>query len=43
MLGKFLKESEKATGAEYGGRVRIDGTRKEPSNQHPTLTDIGIT
>jgi len=39
----MLAETPKATGGEHGGRVRIDGARKVPSNPTPTLADIGIT
>ena len=31
-----------ATGGEYGGRAKIDGSRDEPSNPRPTLADAGI-
>jgi len=42
-LGEMLAETPKATGGEHGGRVRIDGARKVPSNPTSTLADIGIT
>jgi N6-adenosine-specific RNA methylase IME4 len=31
-----------ATGGEHGGRARIDGSRKNPSNARPTLASQGI-
>lgn len=41
-LGELLRDSPKATGGEYGGKTKIDGSRKELSNPTPTLADIGI-
>lgn len=41
-LGEMLRAVPKATGGEYGGKSRIDGTRAEPSNPKPTLADLGI-
>jgi transposase len=41
--GEIRSAMEKATGAEYGGRAKIDGARAEVSNRHPTLDDLGIT
>jgi hypothetical protein len=43
LLGEMLKRAEKASGGEHGGRARIDGPRREPSNPTPTLADLGIT
>ena len=31
-----------ATGGQYGGRAKIDGTRAEPSIKTPTLAELGI-
>ena len=31
-----------ATGAQYGGRAKIDGSRAEPSIKTPTLAELGI-
>jgi N6-adenosine-specific RNA methylase IME4 len=31
-----------ATGGEHGGRARIDGSRKNPSNARPTLASQGV-
>ena len=41
-LGDLLKETPKATGGEHGGKTKIDGSRKEPSNPTPTLADLGL-
>lgn len=41
-LGRMLKETPRATGGEYGGKSKIDGTRSEPSNPQPTLSDLGL-
>jgi site-specific DNA-methyltransferase (adenine-specific) len=41
-LGRMLKETLRATGGEYGGKTKIDGTRLEPSNPQPTLSDLGL-
>jgi hypothetical protein len=43
LLGEFLSHSPKAKGCEHGGRRKIDGTRKEPSNVTPTLAASGIS
>lgn len=43
-LGELLKQLSKATGGQRGGRGRkIDGSRKEPSIQVPTLADLGVS
>jgi N6-adenosine-specific RNA methylase IME4 len=31
-----------ATGGEHGGRTRIDGSRRNPSNARPTLAEAGV-
>ena len=41
-LGELLKAAPKATGGEHGGRHSKDGSRVEPSNPTPTLSDLGI-
>jgi hypothetical protein len=41
--GQILAEGDKATGGEYGGKNRIDGSRVEPSNPTRTLSDMGIS
>jgi hypothetical protein len=45
-LGEMIRAQKEgpglATGGEYGGRTKIDGTRDEPSNQRPTLAAVGI-
>ncbi|MGX1418328.1 MT-A70 family methyltransferase [Bradyrhizobium elkanii] len=45
-LGIMLSEHKRtigfASGGEHGGRSKIDGSREEPSNQRPTLADVGI-
>jgi hypothetical protein len=43
LLGEFLANSPKAKGCEHGGRRKIDGTRKEPSNVTPTIAASGIS
>jgi hypothetical protein len=42
-MGELLKQMEKAGGGAYGGKARIDGSRKVPSNPPPKLSDLGIT
>jgi DNA N-6-adenine-methyltransferase (Dam) len=41
--GELLREMEKASGADYGGRPKLDGSRALPSNPPPTLTELGVT
>jgi hypothetical protein len=43
LMGELLKETEKATGGERGGRAAKDGSRKEPSFAAPTLAEVGIS
>jgi hypothetical protein len=40
-LGPFFSGNEKL-GGEHGGRQKKDGSRSEPSNQRPTLAEVGI-
>jgi hypothetical protein len=42
-MGALLRDTEKAKGGDHGGRPKIDGSRKEPSNETPTLAEIGVT
>lgn len=42
-MGAMLSQTERATGGEHGGRTKIDGSRTEPSNTVPTLSELGIT
>jgi N6-adenosine-specific RNA methylase IME4 len=45
-LGQIIKAQKEsvglATGGEHGGRPRIDGSRKDPSIQRPTLAMQGV-
>jgi hypothetical protein len=41
--GELLREMEKANGADYGGRPKLDGSRELPFNPPPTLAELGIT
>jgi N6-adenosine-specific RNA methylase IME4 len=41
-LGEMLKKAPKATGGQHGGKMKIDGSRAEPSNISPTLAELGI-
>jgi len=41
-LGRMRREAPKATGGEHGGRSKIDGTRRGPSNPTPTNRDLGL-
>jgi len=38
----MLRGMEKATGGQYGGKKKIDGSRAEPSNATTRLVDLGI-
>ena len=41
--GEILDETPKASGGEYGGKPKTDGSRAQPSNPTPTLADLGVT
>jgi hypothetical protein len=41
--GELLADAPKATGGEHGGKLKIDGSRSQPSNPTPTLADLGLT
>lgn len=41
--GQMLRDAEKASGGQIGGRKTKDGRRSRPSNPPPTLKQIGVT
>lgn len=42
-MGEMLKATERARGADYGGRPsKLDGSRELPSNPPPTLKELGL-
>lgn len=42
-LGEILIKTPMAKGGDHGGKRKIDGSRKVPSNPTPTLADAGIS